>query len=156
MKVDGGELNWSGPEFLFTAGKVTEEAMTKACIYTQGEAKKLVGGRGFGRAYKRGKKKHHASLPGQPPARDTGTLASSIEYKIETRGNMVYGKVGSDLDLVKREFARRGGSSGTTQPDYGSYLEFGTRRMAARPWLAPTLRNVTAKITRIFQNALKG
>lgn len=149
MKVDGGELDWRGPEFFFVASQETEKAMRRACIETQGEAKKLIGGAGSGRKYRRGKRYHRASAPGEPPARDTGTLAASVEYEVSRRGDMIQGSVGSNLDLVRQK-------GRTAQPDYGSYLEFGTRKMDPRPWLAPTLKRMSSKIRRIFMDALKG
>lgn len=92
-----------------------------------------------GRVYEKTspKRTHIASAPGQPPATDTGRLAGSI----------------------------RAIESGTThaaveaQVDYAVHLEFGTRRMAARPFMTPAtlaqlprfekgLRDLTAKAAR--------
>lgn len=71
-------------------------------------------------------KAHHPSLPGNPPAPDSGNLRDSIRYEIEKTGNTVYGIVG------------------TTQkdPPYGAYLEnaeYGSSKMAPRPWLRPAM-----------------
>ena len=55
-----------------------------------------------------------ASKPGQPPHRRTGTLARSITHE------------------VSKDSARVG-----TNLKYGKFLETGTSKMAARPYLRP-------------------
>lgn len=71
-----------------------------------------------GRVYEKyqPRRSHQASAPGQPPQSDTGVLASSVQWNTS--------------DLVGVVF---------TIKDYGKYLEFGTKNMAARPWLFPSL-----------------
>ena len=61
-------------------------------------------------------KEYTASSPGQPPAQATGRLRQSVKTSIEGHGLNIIGKVGTDLD-------------------YGKCLEYGTKNMAARPWL---------------------
>lgn len=73
------------------------------------------------------------SRPGQPPHRQTGTLVNSIATDEEVR--VVQG-------LVNYAVARVG-----TNLDYGRYLEFGTAKMKARPWLRPSFR-ATARLIR--------
>lgn len=65
---------------------------------------------------------HHPSLPGNPPAPDTGNLRASIHYTVETTDNGGLARIGTDVE-------------------YGKHLEFGTSRMAPRPWLKPALMN---------------
>lgn len=60
---------------------------------------------------------HVPSAPGEPPHVDTGALQSSIH--VETPG----------------PFTRLVGDG----VEYGVYLEFGTKHMAARPWLLPAV-----------------
>lgn len=62
---------------------------------------------------------HTASAVGGAPNTDTGTLVSSIA--IEPNNGGLYALVGSNLD-------------------YAGFLEFGTSKMGARPWLEPALR----------------
>lgn len=59
---------------------------------------------------------HRASAPGEAPARWYGILANSIQTAFYNSGSM--GMVFTNID-------------------YGLYLEFGTRRMAARPFMGP-------------------
>jgi hypothetical protein len=71
-----------------------------------------------GRTYRKGGVTHQASAPGQYPASDTGRLAGSVRMEMPQPGRIV-------------------GSVGTAVA-YGPHLEFGTSRMAARPWLLPS------------------
>ena len=71
-------------------------------------------------------KGHNPSLPGNPPAPDTGNLRDCIRYEVHNENKEVYGIVG------------------TTQkdPPYGAYLEYaeyGNSKMAPRPWLRPAM-----------------
>lgn len=75
-------------------------------------------------------KAHHPSLPGNPPAPDTDRLRGSINYEIHDSGKEVYGIVGSTLK------AEEGDNS---YENYAVYTEYGTSRMAPRPWLRPTM-----------------
>lgn len=78
------------------------------------------------------------SAPGEPPRRDTGRLRDSVFVRPAARGPGA--EVGCGLD-------------------YGAHLEFGTRRMAARPWLAPALEaarpRVRARLARAVQEVLR-
>lgn len=70
------------------------------------------GGAATGRVYRRGSRTHQASAPGEYPASDTGRLMGSIMSDIQP----MEARVGTNLE-------------------YGRFLEFGTSRMAPRPWL---------------------
>lgn len=91
-------------------------------------------------------KGHHPSMPGSPPAVDTGNLKNTIKYEVYKNEKEVYGVVG------------------TTQkdPDYGAYLEYGTSdgRIARRPWLKPAMRKnndfIRTAIAKAVQNTLTG
>ena len=69
------------------------------------------------------KKAHHPSMPGNPPAPDTGNLRNSIRYEIHAEPRSPYGVVGSTQK----------------DPDYAVYTEYGTTKMAPRPWLRPAM-----------------
>ena len=70
-----------------------------------------------------GKKHHHPSYAGNPPAPDTGTLMRSITHSVTVRGNTVVGEVGSLIH----------------DSDYPKFLEYGTSKMKPRPWLSASL-----------------
>lgn len=81
--------------------------------------------------YTRGNDTHRASAPGEFPKTDGGGLASSITA--EAQG--VEATVGSRFLLVKEA------SDDDTDGSYPYYLEFGTSKMAPRPWLRPSIEN---------------
>lgn len=86
-------------------------------------------------------KPHHPSLPGNPPAVDTGNLKNSIRYEVYKNGKEVYGIVGSTQK----------------DPDYGVYLEYGTSdgRIAPRPWLRPAMKKNNEFIRKAVSGAVK-
>lgn len=75
---------------------------------------------GRGREYRRGNVTHRASAPGDPPAVDTGRLRQSLG--VQRIGNGHY-RVGTNVE-------------------YAPLLEFGTRQMAARPFMRPAAERV--------------
>ncbi len=62
-------------------------------------------------------KPHQASAPGQYPASDSGQLASSVAFILKDGGNTAL--VGTNVK-------------------HGAYMEFGTSKIAPRPWLLPS------------------
>lgn len=75
----------------------------------------IQNGRKTGRMYKRRTIMHRASAPGEAPASDTGRLVNSINGKLKGR-----------LTAVIEATAA-----------YARHLEYGTRKMAARPYMRP-------------------
>lgn len=75
-----------------------------------------------GRTYKKSNptRTHTASAPGQPPMSDTGRLANSITFD---RVGDLTATVGSALN-------------------YAPWLEYGTSRMAARPFFRPAVERM--------------
>jgi len=158
-KIDGGDLVWKAPELLLLTTNEAVKAMKKATIFTQGVAKKIAGGTGSGRLYRRRRQKgkrgsfkssdfHRASAPGDPPARDTGILVNSISYTVKARGLLISGFVGSDIDKIRSK-------EPTTDPEYGFFLERGTRNISPRPWLIPSLIRARPVINKIFLGAMR-
>lgn len=60
------------------------------------------------------------SVPGSGPAVRTGRLRSSITWRVEADGTGLYADIGSAVS-------------------YAKFVEMGTERMAARPYLRPAL-----------------
>lgn len=89
-------------------------------------------------------KAHHPSLPGNPPARDSGNLSNSIRYEVHSEGSEIYGVVGSTQK----------------DPDYAVFTEYGTNKMAPRPWLRPAMQKnnewIRKSIANAVANTLKG
>ncbi len=93
--------------------------VAKAGRMLEGKLRELIGIQGPPR-----------SSPGEPPHRDTGGLQASIE----TIGPVEQG------DLIVA-------ATGTAVP-HGLFLELGTSRMAARPWLSVGLRQNEEELRR--------
>lgn len=77
-------------------------------------------------------KPHIASAPGDPPATDTGRLKNNIYFE---RLGATTAAVGSDLV-------------------YAVYLEYGTERMAARPFFRPAVEEIRPIFIRRMEKAL--
>lgn len=71
------------------------------------------------------------SAPGEPPHRRHGRLRRSITHEVQ-RGRVSILRVGTNLK-------------------YAKFLELGTRKMAARPFLRPALRRAKRDIGRILR-----
>lgn len=76
---------------------------------------------------------HVPSVPGEPPNEDTGTLRRNIETEIG----------GPNLVTV------------TSYAPYSAALEFGTSRMAARPFMRPATEKAVPQIERIIGVAIR-
>ena len=90
--------------------------------------------------YKHNKKiPHYPSLPGNPPAPDSGDLRKSIHWESERNGDIVIARVGSGM------------------PDqmYPIWLETGTSKMQPRPWLKPAMENNAEFVKRELSVAIK-
>jgi hypothetical protein len=91
----------------------------------------IQGGPKTGRVYGN----HQASAPGQYPASDTGRLAAGVRMVIPTEATMT-GQVGTNVV-------------------YGPMLEFGTSKMAARPWLLPSFERAKIGVERELRARLE-
>lgn len=82
----------------------------------------------------RGGRTHQRSAKGEAPKTDTGRLVSNIFSILDADEGAV--EIGTDLK-------------------YGRYLEFGTSRMAARPWLHPAYERLKPRIRRRFAQTFR-
>lgn len=115
-----------------TTEGVMQEALEMSGKKVEREAKILINtSTPTGRIYGN----HRASAAGQPPATDTGNLVRNIKVKSE-RGSVKVGIL--DQKAI-----------------YGAYLEFGTSKMGARPWLKPATDKSSEYIMKSFTLALK-
>lgn len=76
------------------------------------------------------------SAPGQPPGVVTGNLRAATTYRVDRESRSV-----------------RAGT-GPTAP-YGEYLEFGTSRVAARPYMAPAFKRLREALKDVAMGALR-
>jgi hypothetical protein len=118
--------------------KRLEVAVKRSAILLDFKAKeKIQKGSRSGRTYRRGDGTHQASAPGEPPKTDTAILVSSIRPVFQAP---MTAEVGSLSNIA----------------EYGGMLEEGTKNMAARPWLEPTLKENSDEISRMIAIAIKG
>jgi HK97 gp10 family phage protein len=97
--------------------KRLDAALLTGSLDTMNEAKKSIQGhQSSGNVYVRGSITYTASTAGNPPNSDTGNLVQNITIQ----------KIKGGYDVGSRKGA-----------PYGVHLEFGTSKMAARPWLTP-------------------
>jgi len=110
------------------AEPVVIDALESAANTVRNAAVKSIAGAASGQPYTRYRPKRNgvASKAGDPPHTDTGNLNNNIQVKRYQRS--------VDVGLLGNK------------AEYGKYLEFGTRTMAARPWLRPAFTNSKAVI----------
>ena len=116
------------------------KAVTTACLIVERECKESMKNTEIdsGTVYHRGTVSHSPSVPGSPPAIDTGRLVQSITHSVEeVDGSTVEGRVGTNVV-------------------YGRMLEEGTSKMAPRPWLYPALAKKRDRIHQLIGDAVKG
>ncbi len=140
------------PDALKMIDKVARERMWEATNAVRIETLLTLSGQRSGRVYKvpGTKQTYTASAPGEPPAQRTGELRQSIKIVIEADSSVIAYK---DKDTEQKP------ATGTqselvglvgTEKSYGPMLEFGTHRMAARPWLRKSFEKAKQKVNAIF------
>lgn len=112
-------VKWSGDALVAEVRRAVFRGIVRGTEAVRADAvTSVMKGARTGEVYTRRGVEHVASAPGEPPASDTGRLANSIrtEYNVAT----LTGRVVADAA-------------------YAAYLEYGTQRMAPRPFLRPAL-----------------
>ena len=115
-----------------------KEYVTRGTIMVQNTAKESILKGGTGRTYEKyePRRTHRASAPNQPPASDTGFLASQITMDVDVKSNgTVVGQIISSAP-------------------YSKALEFGTTQMTERPFMQPALEKNRRKIERMFKKGV--
>lgn len=136
-----GQLNWYGPEFEKRYRRWLSLWLNGAAHLVRNRAQKLIGIAGTGRSGKGRKAKQiygaNPSKPGEPPRKQRGRLRSSVAVDVDV--SAARARVGTGLK-------------------YGRYLELGTQKMAARPWLRRSLNETKAQIreaaTRVWNQVM--
>lgn len=88
-----------------------------------------------GRTYRRRGVEHVASSPGYPPAPDTGRLRKSLRSE--------YNPSGLSGEAI-------------ASTEYAESLEYGTAKMAPRPFMRPALANKKDEITKTINDEIAG
>jgi len=115
-----------------------KEYVTRGTLMVQNDAKKSILAGGTGRTYEKyePRRTHIASAPNQPPASDTGFLASNITMEVDVKTNgTVVGQIISSAP-------------------YSKHLEFGTTNMTERPFMQPALEKNKRKIEALFKKGI--
>lgn len=137
IKVDGIAALVKQLQAVGEAGEAaTIEVITDLVTDTHAFAVQgIQGGPKSGRVYTRRGVTHQSSAPGQYPASDSGVLVAGIGFEYPTEANPV-GRVGTSVA-------------------YGPMLEFGTSRMAARPWLLPSFERAKVGVEKELRARLE-
>lgn len=123
---DAVTVTWRGNEVLASVRAAGVTALVRGTEAVKDEVVQLINSPPkTGRVYRRNGVVHQASAPGQPPAGDTGDLAS---------------KIGTSVDANK--------ITGTVEfySTHAKHLEYGTRNMAPRPFARVALTNKSKEI----------
>lgn len=124
-----------------------DRGLIAASFQTQRELKLMLSKPGAGRRYKGNPTT--SSAPGQPPAAQTGTLRASVSVNSAfVRGPSGWLSRRQITTGPNRGMRPPGGRIGALR--YGAFLESGTRRMLARPWVKPTIRIVRPKAVQLI------
>ena len=106
--------------------------METAAAYGEGRVKAALSQMGSGKTYKIEGRFHQASAPGEPPTVLTCDLRGSITHFVGIVGRDVIGII-------------------ITNIEYAPALEFGTRKMAPRPFMRNTIFAALPVIWRIIK-----
>lgn len=118
-------VSWTPDEFVKDLRGAVAKGLTAGAIVLQKEMKNNMGSESGGVVgkTKSGRNVYKSSQPGHFPARRTGNLSRSI---ISTKA--------TPDRLIAAAGSSTGGRSGDADR-YGLMLEFGTSKMAPRPWI---------------------
>lgn len=134
MAAGDVRVKWYGDRVFQTALRNMGNNLDAAAVFVQGKVKASFGSSPAGKGVKAGRKPH--SRPGHPPNIQTGNLKRNIGWDRGGRGGMTR-RIGT-------------GIGGVSSVGYAMYLEMGTGKMAARPYLKPGVRNNENQIKRIL------
>ena len=117
----------------------SKKFVTMSCAEVERTAKTIMRDSPTNPDVSYGKKGHHPSFAGNPPAPDTGTLMRSITHEVSGKGKQVVGEVGSIIH----------------NSDYPKYLEYGTSKMKPRPWLSASLIKCLSWMSNLWKEIFK-
>ncbi len=119
------------------ANKPVRQAIATGALLVERDAKVSIDrGSKTGRVYEKTnpRRTHRASAPGEAPATDLGNLVRNITFVVDSDGL---------------------GASVESRGSYSRALEFGTTRMAARPFLFPAFEKNKKRIGKAVGQAVK-
>lgn len=103
----------------------------------------VLKGQRSGRTYRKphSKATYTASAPGEPPARRTGNLRMHWNGQVKSEGSTAGGGVQIIAELESQE-------------KYAGYLENGTKKMAARPFVDKIKEKATRKLRKFTRSRM--
>ena len=113
------------------------KAINQGALMVKSDALRAIKKVSFGKKYMRKGKIMYRSIPGQAPNKMDGTLERNILVST--------GK----YDLGKTYYAEVRANT-----PYAEALEYGTSKMAARPFMGPAVKNNQAKIEELVKKAI--
>ena len=120
---------WYGPQYLAKLRQHEAGNLKRACIYVANDIKKSLSTKGSPcHQHNAAREKH--SAPGGVPYLNCGLLRRSIAWEVD-EGRLV-GRVGTNVL-------------------YGRFLERGTNKMKARPFLLPALHRNASRVASILK-----
>ena len=124
-------IRWFGDRVFQAITGETENRMQRAVLHLENETKQLISRPGPLGKHATVRGRLPASEEGEPPHRRTGTLIRSVSSQVDVEGHEIIGRVGTNVR-------------------YGFWLEVGTSKMAARPWLTTGFDHEGPKLARIL------
>lgn len=137
--LGGDELISALAAFREDALERLRRALAASADEVRARARESMEGSKSGRVYRLpgGGRRHRASAPGEAPAVATGRLRAGVGVRLAAGG------LGATVGVHDASLA-----------GIAANLEFGTRAMAARPWLLPALEAARPAAERRFREAL--
>ena len=128
--------------------------------------RKMLSQPGTGRVYRIGKGKpngrnlraqglHKASAPGRPPAVNTNRLRASWSLGARSGLDGVSPMSENDCFVRPRMKRNRLGFEYGSNVKYAAFLEFGTRWMKRRPYIAPVMKSIEPRVLPIVSRAIQ-
>ena len=130
---------WKGETVMASLDGTAVQNLREASIFLKGAIKETLTGNRSGRTYRvpGTKKDYTASAPGEAPASRTGTLRNAISHAV------------NKAKLTAVVGPRLLGSDPNKQ--YPLWLEFGTKKMAPRPFMVPTIQRNKGTVIQIMK-----
>ena len=130
---------WKGESVMASLRGTSVQNLREASIFLKGAIKETLTGNRSGRVYRvpGTKRNYTASAPGEAPASRTGTLRNAISRAV------------NKAKLTAVVGPRLLGKNPDKQ--YPLWLEFGTKKMAPRPFMAPTIQRHKDTVIQIMK-----
>ncbi len=131
---------WKGESVMASLRGTSLQNLREASIFLKGAVKETLSGNRSGRVYRvpGTRRNYTASAPGEAPASRTGTLRNAISHAV------------NKAKLTAVVGPRLLGSDPNKQ--YPLWLEFGTKKMAPRPYMVPTIQRNKDTVIQIMKD----